>query len=332
MKILIVDDSKITRLTIKRLVADMGHEVLCIDDGVHVISALENQDFDLILMDILMPELDGISATKLVKSHQKFKDIPIIMVSGQSEESALVEAFEAGAMDYINKPPNLVQLGVRVKSALKLKSEMDTRKRREQSLLEVSNALEVVNQKLERLSTLDGLTGIPNRRHFDDFLSREWGRMHREGKPLSLILGDIDHFKPYNDTYGHQAGDDCIKQVANELEKMAKRGGDLAARYGGEEFVLVLSDTKIEDATAIAEKLRKNIEALTIKHEASESGEHVTISLGVATTIPWGNDGKEMLLEEADKGLYRCKEKGRNKVSASSITTGNGKQEVTEFL
>jgi len=171
--------------------------------------------------------------------------------------------------------------------------------------------------ELRRLSYQDGLTGVANRRHFDDALAREWRRSAREKDPLSLIMIDIDLFKAYNDAYGHQKGDECLKQVAQSIRSELKRPGDLAARYGGEEFVVILPDTDMEGAVAVAEKIQNSVEGLRIPHQASDVSDHVTVSQGVATAIADPTDTPEALVKAADQALYQAKKAGRNQVATA---------------
>lgn len=167
---------------------------------------------------------------------------------------------------------------------------------------------------LQRLSSIDGLTGIANRRYFDQYLEREWRRGVRSSTPFSLVMCDIDYFKAYNDTYGHQGGDDCLKKVAATIKSTLKRPGDLVARYGGEEFVIVMPETNVNGAAVLAESLRAGVEALGIAHANSQVNKCVTISLGVATIVPSLDSSPEELLSSADKALYRAKKEGRNRV------------------
>ncbi len=176
-----------------------------------------------------------------------------------------------------------------------------------------------MEQKLAKLSFLDGLTGIPNRRSFDRFIEREWNRSIRNFNPLSLILCDIDYFKNYNDTYGHQSGDDCLIQVAKVIHKNTNRVIDIAARYGGEEFVVALPETDNEGAVFVAEKIRQGVESLQVPHVQSKTCDHVTISLGVATTIPRNPFGPEILIETADQTLYQAKQNGRNRLESTYL-------------
>lgn len=196
-------------------------------------------------------------------------------------------------------------------------------KRRERELVQLvgerTRQLEEANQTLQRLSTLDSLTGIPNRRHFDQFLAREWRRCLRERCSLSVFLVDVDYFKTYNDWFGHQVGDECLKLIADALSSVCKRPADLAARYGGEEFVVVCSGTDEAQAMRLAEAARARIESLGILHPARPGGSHVTISIGVATLIPSGSGSPEELVASADSALYRSKREGRNLVRSVNL-------------
>jgi diguanylate cyclase (GGDEF)-like protein len=186
----------------------------------------------------------------------------------------------------------------------------------EKKVVATTNAqLASANVELERLARFDGLTGIPNRREFDARLDAEWRRMGREGKPLALIIGDVDHFKQYNDTYGHQAGDECLVKVAKAIHGAARRPTDLAARYGGEEFALILADTDGKGAAFVAQTVCDLVRRLEVPHCNSSASEHVTLSLGVAVVLPGAGAGPKSLIEMADKALYNAKESGRNRWS-----------------
>lgn len=190
---------------------------------------------------------------------------------------------------------------------VQLQQEIEERHRAEAKLKQL-------NQQLQQLSRIDGLTSIHNRRSFDECLDKEWRRLRREQQPLSIILCDVDHFKQYNDTYGHQAGDTCLQEVALAIDKSVKRPADMVARYGGEEFVVLLPNTPLPGATHIAEMIRTAIEVLRIPHKASSASDQVTLSLGVAAVIPNTQQTYTELLEAADAALYRAKQQGRNRV------------------
>lgn len=314
MGILIVDDSENVRSLLEFYLKDAGYnDIYQAESASDAFALLKTNDasrFDLILMDISLEEINGIEACQHIKSLDCYHDTPIVMVTGRTDDTNLQLAFEAGAIDYLTKPINKVELLARIRSVLKLKNEMDKRKN-------IAQKLEEANRKLKLLSSLDDLTGIANRRIFDEMLGKEWRRSLRDGKFLSLILLDIDYFKLYNDNYGHQAGDDCLKQVAKVLRDMVRRPGDLAARYGGEEFVIILSDTDSENAVKYADKIRAAVESLTLSHEYSNVSNYVTCSIGVATMIPGSNLLDKDLIEAADKALYQAKHEGRNRIKVS---------------
>jgi diguanylate cyclase (GGDEF)-like protein len=270
-------------------------------------------DIDVILMDIVMPHMDGIEACRRIKAQEGLRDLPILMVTGNTEEHDLAAAFAAGAIDYIRKPINMVELLARMRSALALKGELDSRKARQLELMEVTRQLQEANKSLERLSTLDALTGVANRRSFNNSLHREWGRAVRDGTPLALIMIDIDFFKAYNDYYGHPRGDDCLRRVAWALHDQVKRPGDVLARYGGEEFVALLTRTGLDGAVAVAEAFRSAVERLAVEHARSPLG-HVTLSLGVAATLPDRFGAADELVHTADQALYEAKHQGRNRL------------------
>jgi len=188
------------------------------------------------------------------------------------------------------------------------------------SLLVLTRKLDEANQELTRLSSLDGLTSIANRRQFDETLLREWRRASRQGKPLALLLADVDRFKQFNDGYGHQVGDECLKAVARTFTGVLRRPADLVARYGGEEFAVILPDTDITGALQVAEGMRSAVENLRITHRYSQDGGVVTVSIGVASVIPGRTEGRPAdLLKAADDALYQAKESGRNRIAATAV-------------
>ena len=325
MAILIVDDSADSRVLVKRLLEKNGFSEVITAETAFAAFDLLGMDrpacastrIDLILMDVIMPDMDGIEACRLIKANRCLKDIPIIVITASDITETLERAFTAGAMDFITKPVKPLELKARVLSALKIKYEIDQRKAREAELVKVLEELENANRELSRLSSLDGLTGIANRRHFEQIYDMEWRRAARTGSELSVLFLDLDFFKYYNDTYGHQEGDDCLKQVAAAAGAILKRPGDLLARYGGEEFVVILPETSIAGAAEVAEAIRQAIERCNIPHSASPVAAHVTVSVGVAGGRVTPEDKPSDFIARADKALYEAKHSGRNRVKVA---------------
>jgi diguanylate cyclase (GGDEF)-like protein len=319
MNILIVDDSEDQLLVLKAILNEKGYKNIFLADSADKAFELmglkgkkKQKDIDLILMDIMMPGVDGLEACLRIKKNVELKDIPIIMVTAKKEADHLQLAFQAGAVDYITKPINVTELLARVHSALRLKREIDSRKERERELTEMAEQLDVANKKLTRMSYLDGLTNVPNRRYFEEFLTKEWKNAIRVEEFISLIMFDIDCFKAYNDTYGHLIGDDCLKKIAKTLSNALKRPRDFLCRYGGEEFIAVLPDTDEKGAFEVANRFLKETKKLKITHKSSPVSKNVTISVGVATIKPDRKAKSNFLVNEVDKALYEAKQSGRN--------------------
>lgn len=323
MSILIVDDSDDQRILIKQYLNVAGYkDVLLADSAESAFKILRLDDpsgpnivVDLILMDIVMPGMDGIKACQAIRKNVYFEDIPIIMVSVLDDIKNLQKSFAAGAVDYIAKPVNKIEMVTRVRSMLRLKYEIDRRKSREKELIEMTQHLETVNEMLEHLSYFDALTGIPNRRYFEKFIDAEWKRAIRNERPISLIFLDIDNFKDVNDKYGHQTGDKCLKKTAKVISHSLKRPGDFLARYGGEEFIVVLSDTEKEGAESVAENIRRNVAEANVVLKNSETKITFTISAGVSTAIPERSSSYQSLIIKADEALYKAKKGGKNRVA-----------------
>lgn len=328
MAIAIVDDTLFSLEILKAsLMAAEYCDVIALKSAQELYQLVDGRselgivELDLIIMDIVMPEISGIEACQNIKKRSWLVDVPLIMVTSRTNAHDLQMAFSAGAMDYIKKPLDNVELLARVRSALKLKHEIARRKARELELIEVTRQLQAANEKLQNLSYFDGLTGIANRRSFDQRLMQEIKRSQREGTPLSLIMLDIDYFKAFNDTYGHLKGDDCLILVASLLVESLRRPGDFPARYGGEEFAVILPNTDAQGAFIIAEELRKNIERAKIQHVNSLCADRVTVSMGIVTKFPGQGKTSEDLIMAADRALYRSKKEGRNRVSGEDYTS-----------
>lgn len=317
MTVWIVDDSPFIREMMERLLrVDQDIETRTFEDASSVVAYFVRGESaepapDLILMDLHMPGLNGIEACREIKRTAAGSETPLLVVTASEESVLLQEAFAAGASDFIKKPLDPVILRSRVRHGLRLRSELLQRKEKEARLLEAQMELSRMNLKLQHLATTDGLTGISNRRSFDERLDEEWRRARRDDSPLTLILLDIDEFKRYNDSYGHVAGDACLRGLASVLTDSVHRAADFVARYGGEEFAIILPDSRLEGALIVAESIAHRLRQLAIAHEMCGSG-IVTVSMGIAELQP-EQDTTE-LIRAADRELYRAKQEGRNRI------------------
>jgi diguanylate cyclase (GGDEF)-like protein len=296
-KILVVDDIPSNVHVLSRILKD-DYDIYFATDGEKALDLVQARLPDLVLLDIMMPGMDGYEVCARIKADPATHDIPVIFISAKSEVEDETRGLEVGAIDFITKPISPPIVKARVRNHLLLKRQADL---------------------LRSLSFLDGLTGIANRRRFDDTMAREWRRCARSHQPLSLVILDVDHFKSYNDHYGHQAGDECLRLVAAVLADRVKRTGDLVARYGGEEFVCLLPETDNDGALQVAERLRGAVEDCAIPHDCSPVASHVTISLGVATVVPVVDESPDQLTQMADQLLYQAKRSGRNRVQGVLI-------------
>ncbi len=288
--VLIVDDAP-ANIELLSEVLESEYEVLFALSGEDGLNIAFEEAPDLILLDIVMPQMDGYEVCDRLKADPRTRTIPVIFVTAMDLEEDETKGLALGAIDYIIKPIRPPIVRARVRNHLELKRYRDL---------------------LERLTTTDGLTGIANRRRFDAFLESEWSRARRSQKPLSLIMLDIDFFKAFNDHYGHLAGDDCLRQVAQCLDGRVRRPADLVARYGGEEFACLLPETNAMGAATMAKRFLESMNELNIPHAYSEAADHVTLSMGVATIIPLIGQPSSELVRRADQLLYEAKQNGRN--------------------
>jgi diguanylate cyclase (GGDEF)-like protein len=295
--------------------------VLIVDDqpaNVHVLAEALGSDFellvagsaaralelapsaDLVLLDVLMPELDGLEVCRRLKANEATKRIPVIFVTALEQTEDQTQGFEAGAVDYIVKPINAAIVRARVRTHLELKAARDL---------------------LERLATHDALTGIANRRRFDEAVAEEWRRSMRTSHFLTLALADVDHFKAFNDRHGHVGGDTCLRLVAAALQKLSRRPGELVARYGGEEFAFLLPDVDVDAGRHFVARVLSAVEAVAVEG-VSPSGV-VSVSVGAVTVIPSPLNSLEDVLRAADEGLYRAKKTGRRRGVVRDFETGD---------
>jgi diguanylate cyclase (GGDEF)-like protein len=283
----------------------MGHEAIPVENGLKALERVREEFPDLVLMDAHMPVMDGYEAARRIRDLRPDHWVPIIFLSGSEDDQDLQRGIEAGGDDYLVKPVSYVVLHAKIRAMCRIE---DMR----QKLVALSVQLAAANRELERLSHQDGLTGIANRRHLDAYLDQELKRASRHSRPLGLVLLDVDHFKAYNDRHGHQAGDECLRQVAGALRSSCRRAADLAARYGGEEFALILPETDAAGTMRVAEEARAAIAALNLPHGASAAAQFVSVSAGAAARENTATLDVPQLLARADEALYLAKGRGRN--------------------
>ena len=297
-RVLVVDD-QITNIQLLNHILQPFVDVSMARDGLQAIALCGQVRPDLVLLDIIMPGIDGIEVCKRLKADPATRDIPVIFVTGRDTGEDEAEGLDAGAVDFITKPFRAPAVVARVRNHLLLKAQADL---------------------LRQMAFIDGLTGVFNRRRFDEALDVEWRRARRNGEPLALVMIDVDHFKLYNDQFGHQAGDDCLRQIAVAMRRCLRRPGDLLARYGGEEFICLLPGTDVDGARIVADALGEAVEALALKAAPAASHPQVTISRGVAATTVSDDDGSTALKQAADTALYQAKHSGRNCTAAQPIS------------
>ncbi|MEB3215057.1 MAG: PleD family two-component system response regulator [Nostocales cyanobacterium 94392] len=327
--ILVADDDKAIRTLIREYMEDEGYRVVDVTNGRECLDAYIALKPDLVLLDALMPVMDGftccnelmqIARNNLTRALANFdtesyasttviaklwERTPILMITGLDDPDSVNRAFGAGASDYVTKPIHWAVLRQRVRRLLQQ--------------AQLYKQLEAANQALQQLANMDGLTGLANRRRFDQYLNTQWMNLAGSDKPLSLILCDIDFFKPFNDKYGHPAGDLCLQKVAAVLNGAAQKNQDLVARYGGEEFAVIMPNTNAPGAVHVAALMQSGVRELQVEHLESGVSNYVTLSLGVATTIPDFKSLPSNLILAADKALYQAKQEGRNRIILKQV-------------
>ena len=296
-KLLVVDDQPIN-IQVMHQVFGGDYQVFMATSGPQALAICKANPPDLVLLDIVMPGMDGFEVCSSLKADDATCNIPVIFVTAHTDAAQETHGLGLGAVDFIAKPVNPAVVRARVKTQLTLKFQSDL---------------------LRKLVFLDGLSGVYNRRYFDQQLGIEWARSTRSSFPLSAIMIDVDHFKLFNDRYGHQTGDDCLRQIAVALKVCLKRPGDLVARYGGEEFACILPDTPFDDAMCLANDLERKVRALAIPHESSSVAKVITVSVGVATRTVDSADDAAALVGLADSQLYNAKQSGRGRVCGAQL-------------
>jgi diguanylate cyclase (GGDEF)-like protein len=290
--ILVVDDER-TNLNILADILKAKHKVILAKNGKQALERAIKQSPDLILLDIIMPDMNGYQILYEMKNNELLKEIPVIFISALNNDEDEEKGLVLGAVDYISKPFSQAIV-----------------------LARVNNHIKIARQRklIESIALLDGLTEIPNRRNYDNRINIEIARAVRENTPLSLLILDIDFFKQFNDNYGHSKGDEALKLVATALANTIGRPADFAARIGGEEFAVLLPNTQKHGASHLAESIRSSIEALGIPHQYSGVSSVLTVSIGGTSCWPNQDSGPQELIDVADKMLYRAKNEGRNRV------------------
>lgn len=307
MKVLVAEDSAVLRTLVEQIITEQGDSVCSATNGEEAIALFQKQrkKIDLIIMDAEMPVKDGIEATCEIRAICGEDWIPIIFLSGHIGDDYIQRALDSGADVYLRKPINAVELTGQIRAMGRI--------------ADMKAKLDELNSELRNQANRDGLTKISNRRVFNDRIEYDLKQSYRNKIPLSLALCDIDYFKLYNDTYGHLAGDNCLKKVARTLQRSFQRDTDLSARYGGEEFAVLLPGTPADHALTLLEKMLSNIHILDIPHSASRITDHLTLSIGLVTTNGKNKLTANAFVQLADEALYKAKEKGRNQVVVGQV-------------
>jgi diguanylate cyclase (GGDEF)-like protein len=305
MKILLVEDSPTLRFAMRNYIVEAGHKPLIAQSGEEALQMLETTPVDMIIMDVEMPGLNGFETTRLIREWLGGHWIPIIFVTGRNEDESYREGIEAGGDDYLIKPV----------SAMIIKAKIRAMER----IADMRDQLNKLNGELEALSQMDSLTQIFNRRTFNELAQQQWLLATRQQNPISLLMIDVDHFKLFNDHYGHPAGDACLKKVSQAIQSCLHRPFDILGRYGGEEFIVLLPETDSAGAMSVAQLINQALSVMAMRHEASPTHHHVTVSVGGASCARTANYSLEELIKRADRALYKAKHSGRNRALVDDI-------------
>lgn len=307
MKILVVEDSRYSPTSLQHYVEHFGATAICAANGASAIELYSQHHPELILLDLALPDMGGLAVAERIRAIENGGEwTPIIFLSSTGQDVDIEKGIAAGGDDYLLKPISEIVLGAKIRAMQRLVLMRA-------SLLSLTRKLDAANQELTRISLIDNLTGIANRRAFDEALSIEWRRARRHSNPVAVLMCDVDYFKLYNDTFGHSAGDKCLQQVAATISRHSERPSDTVARHGGETFAVILAETTIGGALMVAEKIQQGVRHLDLRHPASPTG-HVTLSIGIASAAPGFDNPPDDLVLAAEKALYRAKHEGRDRV------------------
>ena len=319
--VLLIDDQAMIAEAVRRaLSSEKDIEFHYCQDPTKGIKLATEINATVILQDLVMPDIDGLMMVRYFRVNKDTAQIPIILLSTKDEASIKSKAFSLGANDYMVKLPDKIEMIARVRYHSQAYINQLQKDEAFRALEESKAKLAEANRTLQKLSSLDGLTGIANRRNFDETLNKEWNRAMRSEKSIGLLMLDIDFFKLYNDHYGHQGGDDCLKKFAKGLDSAIHRETDFLARYGGEEFSGILPDTDLNGSVKVAEEMRLAIKDLRIEHAKSTVSDLVSVSIGVSAIIPQQGTDPKILIGAADQALYKAKEDGRDRVKSGLVT------------
>lgn len=312
-KVLVVDDNPSNRRLLTSYLSTTPYQVITAGNGYEALEMVMTHHPDIILLDIMMPDISGFEVCEKLKSDPENRDIPVIFFSAQAETDDKSRGFSLGAVDYVSKPIKKSEIIARLHAHLTIRFQQLELERKNEELHQLTEALQQANARLEHMARYDVLTELSNRRHFFEQASHYWENA-TAGTPVSVIMIDIDFFKQYNDGYGHQAGDTCLTQVAASMRDFFNAPGELPARYGGEEFVVMLPATEAETALKKGCAFCNRIQALNIPNKSNYTTGRITISGGVCTAQLDGKLIVEDLIAKADTALYQAKQQGRNQV------------------
>jgi diguanylate cyclase (GGDEF)-like protein len=307
MRILIVEDDPMSALVLRKTLENMGHETIVATDGLEAWQLLEREDIRLVISDWMMPRMDGIELCRRIRGQNRRVYTYVIVLTAKRQRKDRVEALHAGADDLLAKPFDQGELIARTQVAQRILTMQEELQARSRELEAVRDELECQNQRLAEMAVCDGLTGLKNHRHFREMLDAGFSFAVRQRLPLSVVMIDVDQFKPYNDSFGHPAGDAVLRDLAETLLKNS-REHDLVARYGGEEFVVLLPGTDTMASRVVCERMRLMIEQRIWPLRP------ITVSMGVAT-MSLATLSAGQLIHEADQALYHSKRRGRNRAT-----------------